>query len=212
MPFNALVQEKILDFEALGIPEVFDRYVRFAPIQKPERNNLAQVIVGARRCGLQSLYLVFPLGDLSRSLAGNPRSSSKVYAVDPGMFTAFSRAASKEQGQRLETAVFNKLRRVAPQARSGSLARLTFELEGSLHEVDFVMGDALLGDMFELVQVSIDLSNPKTRRRELAALEAAMEKYGVRESTVVTMDSEETVGMSSGTVRVVPAWKWLLDE
>ncbi len=93
MPFNALVQEKILDFEALGIPEVFDRYVRFAPIQKPEQNNLAQVIVGTRRCGLQSLYLVFSLGDLSRSLADNPRSSSKVYAVDPGMFTAFSRAA-----------------------------------------------------------------------------------------------------------------------
>lgn len=160
----------------------------------------------------EEAYLVFSLGDLSRSLADNPRSSSKVYAVDPGMFTAFSRAASKEQGQRLETAVFNKLRRVAPQARSGSLARLTFEHEGSLHEVDFVMGDALLGDMFELVQVSIDLANPKTRRRELAALEAAMEKYGVRESTVVTMDSEETVEMSSGTVRVVPAWKWLLDE
>lgn len=74
------------------------------------------------------------------------------------------------------------------------------------------MGDALLGDMFELVQVSIDLSNPKTRQRELSALEVAMEKYRVGESTVVTMDSEETVTMKSGTVRVVPAWKWLLDE
>ena len=51
MPFNALVQEKILDFEALGIPEVFDRDLRLAPIQKPERNNLEQVIVGTRRCG-----------------------------------------------------------------------------------------------------------------------------------------------------------------
>ncbi len=74
------------------------------------------------------------------------------------------------------------------------------------------MGDALLGDMFELVQVSIDLSNPKTRQRELSALEAAMEKYRVGESTVVTMDSEETVTMKSGTVHVIPAWKWLLDE
>lgn len=160
----------------------------------------------------EEAYLVFSLGDLNRSLANNPRSSSKVYAVDPGMFAAFSPAASKEEGQRLETAVFNKLRRLAPQARSGSLARLTFEHEGGSHEVDFVMGDALLGDVFQLVQVSIDLSNPKTRRRELAALEAAMEKYRVGESTVVTMDSEETVEMSSGTVRVVPAWKWLLDE
>ena len=51
MPFNSLVQEKILDFEQLGIPEVFDRDLRLLPIQKPERNNLAQVIVGTRRCG-----------------------------------------------------------------------------------------------------------------------------------------------------------------
>lgn len=51
MPFNAVAQEKILDFEVLGIPEVFDRDLRLAPIQKPERNNLAQVIVGTRRCG-----------------------------------------------------------------------------------------------------------------------------------------------------------------
>lgn len=29
---------------------------------------------------------------------------------------------------------------------------------------------------------------------------------------LVTTDSEETVTMKSGTVQVVPAWKWLLDE
>lgn len=51
MPVNSLVQEKILDFEQLGIPEVFNRDLRLAPIQKPGRNNLAQVIVGTRRCG-----------------------------------------------------------------------------------------------------------------------------------------------------------------
>lgn len=51
MPFNSLVQEKILDFEQLGIPEVFSRDLPLAPIQRPERNNLAQVIVGTRRCG-----------------------------------------------------------------------------------------------------------------------------------------------------------------
>ena len=51
MPFNALVQEKILDFERLGIPPVFERDMGLLPIQKPMRNNLAQVVVGTRRCG-----------------------------------------------------------------------------------------------------------------------------------------------------------------
>lgn len=160
----------------------------------------------------EEAYLVFSLKDLNRSLADNPRSSSKVYAVDPGLFASFSPASSAEKGQRLETAVFNKMRRIAPVARSGSLARLAFEHERASHEVDFVMGDALLGDVRQLVQVSIDLENPKTRRRELSALEAAMEKFGIGESTIVTMDTEETIEVGSGIVRVVPAWRWLLDD
>ena len=150
----------------------------------------------------EEAYLVFSLSDLNRSLANNPRSSSKVYAVDPGMFAAFSPAASKEEGQRLETAVFNKTAPLGPSSAFRIVARLTFEHEGGSHEVDFVMGDALLGDVFQLVQVDIDMANLKTRRRELAAVEAAMEKYGINESTIVTMDFEETIEMGSGVVRI----------
>ena len=159
----------------------------------------------------EEAYLVFSLGDLNRALADNPRSSSKVYSVDPGLFTAFSKAASKEVGQRLETAVFNKLRRLAPVVRTGALARLTFEHEKKSHEIDFVMGDALLGDAYRLIQVSVDVTNPKTLQREVSALAAGMLKYGIDESVIVTMDSEETIETPSGIIRVVPAWKWLID-
>ena len=160
----------------------------------------------------EEAYLLFSLGDLSRSLADNSRSSAKVYAVDPGMFVAFSRATSREDGQRLETAVYDKLRRGASDARLGSIARLTFSHEGRSHEIDFVSGDALLGDVYSLVQVSVGMDDPRTRARELGALEAAMGKYGITESTVVTMDSEETIMTGSGVINVLPAWKWLLDS
>lgn len=159
----------------------------------------------------EEAYLVFSLGDLNRALADNPRSSSKVYSVDPGLFTAFSKAASKEVGQRLEMAVFNKLRRLAPVVRTGALARLTFEHEKKSHEIDFVMGDALLGDAYRLIQVSVDVTNPKTLQREVSALAAGMLKYGIDESVIVTMDSEEAIETPSGIIRVVPAWKWLID-
>lgn len=159
----------------------------------------------------EEAYLVFSLGDLNRTLSDNPRSSAKVYAVDPGMFAAFSKAASKEVGQRLETAVFNRLRRLAPVVRTGALARLTFEHEKKSHEIDFVMGDALLGDAYQLIQVSVDITNPKTLQREVSALTAAMFKYGIEESVIVTMDTEEAIETPSGAIRVVPAWKWLID-
>lgn len=159
----------------------------------------------------EDAYLLFGLNEFSRSLADNPRSSTKVYAVDPGLFAAFTPAAAKETGQRLETAVFNKMRRLVPSVRRGSLSRLLFEEDGRRHEVDFIEGDALLGDVYSLIQVCVDISAPKTRRREVSALEAAMGKYGVGESTIVTMDTQEEITTQIGAVHVVPAWKWLLD-
>lgn len=44
-----------------------------------------------------------------------------------------------------------------------------------------------------------------------SALAAGMFKYGIDESVIVTMDTEETIETPSGTIRVVPAWKWLID-
>ena len=88
---------------------------------------------------------------------------------------------------------------------------MRFKHGGASHEVDFVTGDVLLGEVFKLIQVSIDIESEKTRKRELRALEAGMAKYGIGESVLVTMDTEETVDVESGVIRVVPAWKWLLD-
>lgn len=158
----------------------------------------------------EEAYLLFSLSELTRSLSPNSRSSAKVYAVDPGMYTAFAPAATKEEGQRLETAVFNKLRSSAAPVRNGSLARLLVEDGGKQHEVDFVFGDALLGDAYELVQVSVEIDASKTKEREVSALEAGMKKFNLSESTIVTMDTEQRIETASGVVSVVPAWKWLL--
>ncbi|OZG59925.1 ATPase (AAA+ superfamily) [Bifidobacterium lemurum] len=159
----------------------------------------------------EDAFLVFPVGELSRAIADNPRSVSKIYAVDPGMFAAFAPASTVDAGQRLETAVYDKLRRGATYARKGAVSRLFVEDGGSRHEVDFVVGDAMLMDAYRLVQVSVDMADAKTRSRELSALDSAMRRYGISESTVVTMDEESDEHVSSGTIHIVPAWKWLLD-
>lgn len=153
-------------------------------------------------------YLVFRLPEYSRSLAGNPRSAEKVYAVDPGMLAAFSPSAARDEGQRLETAVYDALRRSAGGLRAGSLSRLL--VDGGRREVDFVAGDVLAGEAWRLVQASTSLADPRTRRRELEGLRAGMRAFSVAESWVVTLDEEEDVPVPEGTVHVVPAWRWLL--
>jgi len=61
-----------------------------------------------------------------------------------------------------------------------------------------------------LTQVCTKLDAEATRERELRALDEAMAELGLREATMVTLRAEEEVRLASGSVRVVPAWRWLL--
>ena len=158
----------------------------------------------------EEAYLLFSVPEFSRSLADNARASAKVYAVDPGLFAAFSPASTADLGQRLETAVFDFLRSRKPSVRRGTVSRLLVPDGSRQLEVDFIVGDALLMQASELVQVSVSLEDEKTRNREFRALELAMSQFGKDESWVVTLNEEEEVEVSSGMIHMVPAWKWLL--
>lgn len=159
----------------------------------------------------EEAYLLFQVNEFSRALADNARSSAKVYAIDQGMFNAFSKASVLEQGQRLETAVFLKLRRDARLARNGSVSRLLFQEDSSRHEIDFVVGDALTMEAYRLIQVCWSLDDEKTRAREIRALQAAMRRFQLDSGVIVTADHEERVDVPEGRIDVIPAWRWLLD-
>lgn len=158
----------------------------------------------------EEAYLLFAIRDYRRSLASNPRSSAKLYAADPALFSAFSPAPSMDTGQRLETAVFNKLRRQVPSPRMGAISRALVDKGAKRYEVDFVVGDALALESIQLIQVAAAIEDERTRSRELTALELAMERFGVRESTLVTADEKGEHQAATGVVRIVPAWEWLL--
>ena len=62
------------------------------------------------------------------------------------------------------------------------------------------------------MQVAWSLEDEATRARELRALEHAMDELQLRTALLVTADESETVKLAAGTVHVVPAWAWLLEE
>ena len=51
MAFNDLIARKIKDFEQQGVPQVFERDLDLGNPQEPKRDNIVNVVVGARRCG-----------------------------------------------------------------------------------------------------------------------------------------------------------------
>lgn len=87
-------------------------------------------------------------------------------------------------------------------ARSGAPARA--------RKVDFIVRDALLGETYEPYQVCMDMTAPKTRKREVESLRAVMGETGLGHGTVVTLRQRERIEADEGTIDVVPAWEWLL--
>ena len=59
-----------------------------------------------------------------------------------------------------------------------------------------------------LVQVSWELSSAATEQRELTALKDARGEIKVDDCTVVTWDEER----NDDGIRIVPAWKWCIEQ
>jgi uncharacterized protein len=149
---------------------------------------------------LVDAYLLFeaPLHTRSEHVRRvNPR---KVYVIDPGLLEAMSLRLTEDRCALLENTVYMHLRRSGHHPEHYVTARGT--------EVDFVVLPEGRGAR-HLVQACWDLSDPATRTREMDALKDAMRELRIRSATIVTWLDEHDAG---GNVRIVPAWKWMLEK
>lgn len=129
--------------------------------------------------------------------------NEKMYVVDTAMVSDRENSIAGENlGWRLENIVCIELLR-----RNKQLFRDLFYFKTPSYEVDFVVADS--GRPVELIQVSYDISSPKTRARELNGLVACARALQCERLTLVTFDTDETVSMGGHTIRIVPAVDWL---
>jgi predicted AAA+ superfamily ATPase len=150
---------------------------------------------------LEDSYLLFTVSVASSSARVRQVNPRKCYSVDPALSAAVSFRASGDIGHLLETAVYLELRR-----RGRSLAYVATR---SGYEVDFLADDHR--GSRELVQVSAGLEEPATRQRELRALEEGMRETSCERATLVTLREEGAADLAGRPVRIVPAWRWLLE-
>ncbi len=127
----------------------------------------------------------------------NPK---KVYAVDPGVITAYSIKREFEKASRLENGVFMHLRR--------SYTNICYYKTPQKKEIDFVITTPL-GDLI-LVQACVEMSEPNTRQRELSALFEACEEFHLKEGFIITEDHEEEIQEKGIAIHCIPFWKWAL--
>ena len=136
-----------------------------------------------------------------RSLAKEQKSQKKYYCIDNGLRSAILLPQSDDNGKLLENIVFLHLNRNLKPAE-----RIFYYQESA--ECDFVVQRNEQVD--ELIQVTWDMSDDNTREREINGLLEASKVTRCDKLTVVTIEEESSFEKNGKTIRVVPAWKWLL--
>lgn len=149
---------------------------------------------------LGDAFLIFTVPIRSRSERARMVNPRKVYPIDPGLARALSREPGRDEGRLLETTVFLDLRRRGLE--------VDYMVTAGGREVDFVTTAG--SGAPSLVQVCVSLRDADTREREIAALSEAMGELRLSRGTLVTRHEAETVEVEQGTIRVVPAWRFLL--
>ncbi len=150
----------------------------------------------------EDAFFLFTVRIFDASLARANTNPKKIYCVDHALVKSVSSGILVNSGHLLENLVFTALRRVTP--------RIFYYKSKAGREVDFV---AEMNDGARLlVQVCESLADPKTRHREIAALRDAMADLDLPSGVIVTRSAGgEKISVGSGTIDIVPAWRFLLN-
>ena len=143
---------------------------------------------------LEDTWILFPLENYVSKLADKV-SNKKFYFMDNGILSLFLMDP--------ETSLLENLVAVTLKKRYGD--GLYFYHRNI--EVDFYLDEA-----HKAIQVSYSLKDPETRKREVNALLKLAENVAVDDLCIITRDEEEMIVEGEKTIRVVPVWRWLLDD
>ncbi len=152
----------------------------------------------------EDAYALFTVHLFDSSLNRQHVNPKKIYAVDHALVRSTTNGVLVNSGHLLENLVFIDAR------RRGRV--LYYYRTAGGREVDFVWrgGDNVL----RFVQVAERApSGSDTRTRELTALREAMRECPKSRSFLVTRDDEDgLVKVPEGPIRVMPVWRYLIEE
>ena len=152
----------------------------------------------------KNAYLISGLKKFSYKSRERVRDE-KVYAIDVAFMSNRENAMEGENlGWRLETIIYTELlKRYRPQECD------IYYYEEASGEADFIVcrGKSVI----QIIQVSYDISSPKTLKRELKGLLLASKNTGCNNLLLITNSDEKDIVKDGKTINVVPAYAWLLE-
>ncbi len=148
------------------------------------------------------IFLFIRIPRYDRSLIREQKAADKYYCIDNGLRTSILMPQSNDNGKNLENTVFMELtRRKLPSEKISY-----FQGEG---ECDFVLQRD--ENVVQLIQVTWNMEDDDTRAREIKGLLEASASTKCNNLFIITKDEEGILRQEEKDIRILPAWKWLLD-
>ena len=154
---------------------------------------------------LSQTYLISTISKYSSRSRERARNE-KSYAIDVAFMDKRENAFSGENlGWRLETIVYLELLR-----RKAGTENDIYYYQGRSAEADFVVCDG--NKTLAVYQVSYDISNEKTRKREIKGCIAGAKATKCDNLFLITDHESEVIEEDGYTIQVIPIWEWLTRE
>ena len=154
---------------------------------------------------LNQTYLISTISKYSSRSRERARNE-KSYAIDVAFMDKRENAFSGENlGWRLETIVYLELLR-----RKAGTENDIYYYQGRSAEADFVVCDG--NKTLAVYQVSYDISNDKTRKREIKGCIAGAKATKCDNIFLITDHDSEIIEEDGYTIQVIPIWEWLTRE
>ena len=154
---------------------------------------------------LNQTYLISTISKYSSRSRERARNE-KSYAIDVAFMDKRENAFSGENlGWRLETLVYLELLR-----RKAGTENDIYYYQGRSAEADFVVCDG--NKTLAVYQVSYDIANNKTRKREIKGCIAGAKATKCDNIFLITDHESEVIEEDGYTIQVIPIWEWLTRE
>jgi len=168
---------------------------------------VAQETVSKYLAYLEEAGMVHPLRMFSFKLKEQMREINKYYVIDTGLANAVSFKFSDDTGRMFENLVFLEL---LGRYQDRAEFELFYYTEKDGKEVDFIIKEK--ERVTGLVQACWDMTDEKTRKREVSAALRAMEDLDVPSSLIITENHEGVETLEGKTITYLPVWKWMLQR
>ncbi|PLW95314.1 MAG: ATPase [Marinilabiliales bacterium] len=149
---------------------------------------------------MENTYLLFLVSKFDFSVKKQVRNPKKIYFIDNALTNTLGFSFSANKGRYLENLVFIEL------LRRGS--EVFYYQNGG--ECDFIVRDGARITM--AIQVTQSLTDPKTKEREISGLEVAINDLEPLEALILTDYEEGEIQLNNTSVRIIPVWKWCLEN